>query len=337
MTEPVLTVLTPTLDAERHLPAMLASLAGQTLARDRFEHLVIDGGSTDQTVALIRELSPHTRIITARSTIYEAMNLGLREARGRCFGWLNADDLWEPDALARVAGTLDARPDAEVIIGDYAMFDGRQRALYRVREDVLDRVREGRMRRWFDVWVNPLAVFYQTDFVRSLGGYDASLRLVGDWDLWFRAAARSPAARVAHAGATLGSFRMHAGSLTAGTRPDRLFEEKRRAMERWIDAPDAPPGLRACARRMYRHDTLSLMAVRAGQRDLAGRLSLLRALGRSLADAGPGLAGDLATAAALAAHELAQSVPGVRTLARAAWTATGGPSVSANPSSDSEP
>lgn len=309
---------------------MLSSLREQTLDPSKIEHIVIDAGSKDGTVERIHRESPSTRIITAKSSIYEAMNIGLREAQGACIGWLNADDLWSPDALASVARTLEARPESALVIGDYEMFDGTRRFHYETHEDVLARIREGRMRRWFDVWVNPLAVFYRTDFLREMGGYDPSYRLVGDWDLWFRAAAKGASVHVAHTGSTLGSFRMHPGSLTSGTRMDRLFEEKRRAMARWISDERAPAGLRECARRMYRHDTLSLMAVRSRGASVPQWIAMMRELGRELRAAGDGLSGDFATASMMAAHELCQSLPGVGTLARAAWAATGGPRVSSN-------
>jgi GT2 family glycosyltransferase len=327
---PAVTVLTPTLNAEQFLSPMLSSLREQTLDPSKIEHIVIDAGSKDGTVERIHRESPSTRIITAKSSIYEAMNIGLREAQGACIGWLNADDLWSPDALASVARTLEARPESALVIGDYEMFDGTRRFHYETHEDVLARIREGRMRRWFDVWVNPLAVFYRTDFLREMGGYDPSYRLVGDWDLWFRAAAKGASVHVAHTGSTLGSFRMHPGSLTSGTRMDRLFEEKRRAMARWISDERAPAGLRECARRMYRHDTLSLMAVRSRGASVPQWIAMMRELGRELRAAGDGLSGDFATASMMAAHELCQSLPGVGTLARAAWAATGGPRVSSN-------
>ncbi len=330
MSDPIVTILTPTLNAEQFLSPMLSSLAAQSIDPARVEHIVIDGGSTDGTIERIRAESPRTRVIVEKSTIYEAMNRGLREARGRCIGWLNADDLWTHRALEHVASTLDQRPDSDIVIGDYEMFDGSRRYLYETTEGALARIREGRMRRWFDVWVNPLALFYRTDFMRSLGGYDPSFRLVGDWDLWFRAAARVPYAKVAHTRSTLGSFRMHPGSLTSGTRMDRLFEEKRRAMQRWIDDPSVPEGLRACARRMYRHDTFSLMLVRAKRASAKDTVRSVLSLTSDMRALGPGFAGDFATASVLAAHEIAQSLPGVGTLARAAWAATGGPRVSSN-------
>ncbi|MBL8684066.1 MAG: glycosyltransferase [Myxococcales bacterium] len=328
---PAVTVLTPTLDAERFLSPMLSSLAAQTLARGRFEHIVIDGGSKDGTLERIRRESPETRVIVApKCTIYEAMNIGLAEARGESIGWLNADDLWEPDALSLVEEQLDRSPSADVVIGDYVMFEGRTKSLYRTSDRVLDAIREGRMARWFDIWVNPLSVFYRTRFLRELGGYDPSYRLVGDWDLWFRAAARAPRARVVHCGKSLGSFRIHPGSLTSGSRLDRLFEEKRRAMARWIDDERAPKGLRDCARRMFRHDTLSLAVVRARMHPSLASLRGALSLANEVRCAGPRLASDVASGSVMALAEVVQSLPGVGTLARAAWAATGGPSVSSN-------
>ncbi len=328
---PSVTVLTPTLDAEQFLSPMLSSLAAQTLGRGRFEHIVIDGGSKDGTVERIRRESPETRVIVApKCSIYEAMNIGLAEARGESIGWLNADDLWDASALESVANRLDAEPSADLVIGDYVMFEGETRSFYRTTERVLDRIREGRMARWFDIWVNPLAAFYRTRFLRELGGYDTSYRLVGDWDLWFRAAARVPRARVVHCGTTLGSFRIHPGSLTSGARLDRLFEEKRRAMSRWIRDDRAPSGLRDCARRMYRHDTLSLAVVRARMEPSLATLREALSLANEVRAAGPRLVRDLASGSMVAFAEVAQSLPGVGALARVAWAATGGPSVSSN-------
>ncbi len=331
MSAPIVTVLTPTLDAERFLSPMLSSLAGQTLASTAIEHIVIDGGSKDGTLERIRRESPATRIIVApKSSIYDAMNIGLAEAKGACIGWLNADDVWNPGALAEVASTLASRPDAGIVIGDYDMFDGARRWQYASNRDALERIRAGRMARWFDVWVNPLAVFFRTELLRELGGYDPAYRLVGDWDLWFRAAARSTLPTIAHTGTRLGSFRIHPGSLTSGSRIDRLLEDKRKVTTRWIEDPTAPEGVRACARRMFRHDTLALWALRAKEGSPGAAIRDARVLGASLRAVGGGMLGDVGTGALIALHEVAQSVPGLGAVARAAWAATGGPRVSSN-------
>ncbi len=325
---PAITVLTPTLNAARFLDAMLRSVRDQSLPIEQIEHIVVDAGSRDRTLEVIRTVSPGVRVIVEPGcTIYEAMNIGLAAARGDCVGWLNADDLWRPHALEDVVRTLASERDADLIVGHYDMFDGTTRWSYRTNADVLDRVRTGRMARWFDIWVNPLAAFFRTRTLRALGGYDVRFRLVADWDLWFRAAANPAPLRVAHTGTRLGSFRVHPQSLSAGTRFDRLLEEKREVMTRWVGDDSAPDGVRRCARRMFRHDTLALWAWRARTARRGARLDGSARCAREIRDVGEGLAADLATGAGVAIHEVTQSLPWVGKAVRAAWAATGGPTV----------
>ncbi|WP_242360153.1 glycosyltransferase [Anaeromyxobacter sp. SG17] len=242
------TVLTPTLDAERFLPDCIASVRAQEGEGVEIEHLVIDGQSSDRTVELARAGGADVHVARDGS-LYEALNRGVRLARGDVIAWLNADDTFEPGALAKAVSRLERTPSAELVIGHYAIARGGRRRIMRTRADALVRIRSGVRQ---DSWVTPLAVLYRSDTLRRLGEYASSYRIAADLDLWLRAAAREPPLVVAHCGAVIGTFRVHEDSLSTGTSPERSLKETIEIARGWYDRADTPEGVRAFARYLYR-------------------------------------------------------------------------------------
>lgn len=99
---PLVSIITITYNAAEVLPATMASVAEQSF-RD-FEHLIIDGASTDTTLLVARS-NPDTRIISEPDKgLYDAMNKGLKAARGKYVLFLNAGDAFRgPEVLAEYA------------------------------------------------------------------------------------------------------------------------------------------------------------------------------------------------------------------------------------------
>ena len=104
-------VVIPAYNAERYVRAALASVLAQT-HRD-LEVIVVDDGSTDRTGTLCRELvDPRIRVVhQANRGLAAARNTGIRRAQGTYVAFLDADDLWHPEKLARHARHLDAAPE----------------------------------------------------------------------------------------------------------------------------------------------------------------------------------------------------------------------------------
>ena len=95
-----ITLVTPTLNAERHLDEMLASVGAQDW--HELEHIVMDGGSTDRTLGILGA-HPAVRVVSdADRGLYDAINRGIALASGEIVGFVNADDLLTPGALAAV-------------------------------------------------------------------------------------------------------------------------------------------------------------------------------------------------------------------------------------------
>lgn len=105
---------------------LLASIESALAQIDRdFELLIVDDGSTDDSVATARAYSdPRIRvIIQPHRGIGAARNAGMRASRGRYIAFLDADDVWAPDKLAAQCEVLDRRPDIGLVYTRFGVID----------------------------------------------------------------------------------------------------------------------------------------------------------------------------------------------------------------------
>jgi glycosyltransferase len=150
------------------------------------ELLIVDGGSTDETVAIAKSFqTPSIRVLTEKDDgIYDAMNKGLRLFNGEAVGFLNSDDTFHSDkSLHLIAEGL---MDADIVFGDLYM--------------VTDHATKCTVRTWkagkfsrsaFRVgWAPPHATFYvRRGVVHAVGAFDLRYRIASDYDYMLRALA----------------------------------------------------------------------------------------------------------------------------------------------------
>lgn len=208
---PRVTIVTATFNAAATVAATLASVAEQTV-RD-LEHIVVDGGSTDGTLGIVRAAAPAARVVADFDHgIYDAFNRGLALARGEWVSFLNADDAYAgPRTLEQVLAAADAEPAAELLVGDADLVAADGRVVRQVRLG-------GRLRLDADNEVCHQATFMRREALLRLGGFDATYALAGDYDLLLRALAAGIRPRfVPHVLAA-----MRAGGRSADERAVRL-------------------------------------------------------------------------------------------------------------------
>ena len=244
--QPLLTVITVCLNRADTIAMALDSVARQLAAvpSGDIEHLVIDGGSTDGTLAVAARFT-HARVLSeADCGLYDAMNKGVGLATGRYVCFLNSDDALADGVIAAVRPFMLAGHDA-ICTGTDFVRDGAQG-----RREVIETLVAP------DAIVlspatatlgSPLlnAKFFRRDFLRSVGPFDLRYRLASDVDLLLRAALARP--RIAVLPMVGHHYMEHAGSLTinpAGTNHRRAAEECLAIAEKSLARADLPPRVR---------------------------------------------------------------------------------------------
>jgi glycosyltransferase involved in cell wall biosynthesis len=173
---PLFSIVTVCRNAERSIGGAIESVAGQIGLNGEVEHIVIDGVSSDGTLRTL-DRYPHLRVVSEPDAgIYDAMNKGARLARGDYIGFLNADDWYEPDALAAVALAFREAELASVVHGDVRRW---------VRDAQLDVVKPPEGRGVHGTVVMPVhhpACFVRRSVFEQFGGFDTTYRIFADYD-----------------------------------------------------------------------------------------------------------------------------------------------------------
>jgi len=128
-----ISIVTPSFNGIATLRETIESVLAQDYKN--WEHIVIDGGSTDGTLDLLRSY-PHLQWVSEKDKgHYHAMNKGIERASGEIVAILNADDCYRHDALGEVAMTFQKNPAWEALFTDVVYIDGNGREIFR-REEV---------------------------------------------------------------------------------------------------------------------------------------------------------------------------------------------------------
>ncbi len=118
--QPLVSIILPVLNAERFLAQALASVHAQSYPH--YELLIVDGGSTDGTAALAQRAARARFMPQIGAGLASAWNTGLRAAHGPYVTFIEADDLWRSDKLARQVGHLERHPDVQYVIARVQLF-----------------------------------------------------------------------------------------------------------------------------------------------------------------------------------------------------------------------
>lgn len=212
-------VVTPSYNTGRYIGAAVRSVLEQDYPQ--VDYIVMDGGSTDGTVDVLKSFGPVLKWVSQRDHGQaDAINRGFSQTRGDVLGWLNSDDTYAPGALRRAAEFLRVHPDVAMIYGDADFIDGAGVRIGRCAH-VEPMFRQRRLLHYCDFIVQPAAFFRRAAF-DAVGGLDPSLNWAMDYDLWLRfAAAGFKVAFVPH---VLANYRWLGDSKSAAGGWGRLAE-----------------------------------------------------------------------------------------------------------------
>lgn len=207
MRDPTVSVVIPTYNRARFLPAAVASVRAQTYPCD--EILIVDDGSSDNTSEVVAALGAGVRLIRqANAGPAAARNRGINEARCDLVAFLDTDDRWLPGKLAAQVELFQREPALGLVCADMAIEDDAgarlvesnfvQRGLQQEFAGLDGRPLPDAPRRLLELnFVNTSTVIAKRQLLVGLGGFDTRLRFGEDLELWLRIAARHPIACVA--------------------------------------------------------------------------------------------------------------------------------------------
>ncbi|MFN8629645.1 MAG: glycosyltransferase family 2 protein [Chloroflexota bacterium] len=269
---PLVTIVTPTLNQGQFIEATMRSVRGQTYTK--FEHIVADAGSSDETLEILQQWQsqyPMRWRSEPDRGMYDGVNKGLLAARGAIHCYLNSDDLFFPWTLQTVVRFFEQHPDVDVVFGDAINVDDvTHREHVRVMPPFdLDRL--------VNVWPLPQpATFWRSRVTEQLGGFDSTLRYVGDWDFFIRAGQRFTVVKIDE---FLAVERRHLASKTLG-QADPMAAETVRMLARYgtESAPLRRTALRLSAYASRRAAWVRLLlAISRGARHQGPWANLIRA------------------------------------------------------------
>jgi glycosyltransferase involved in cell wall biosynthesis len=196
----------------RFLESTIRSVLDQ--AYPELEYLVLDGGSTDQSVKILRRYDDaiaywHSAADAGQT---DALAKGLARARGDLMGWLCSDDLLLPGALNAVATFFDQNPDVDAVYGDALWIDEEGDFIRPKKEIAFNRF----IFHYDHNYIPQPSMFWRRRLYERVGGLNRKFNLAMDNDLWDRFSAVS---RIAHLPQYLSCMRYYPEQKTRSQRP----------------------------------------------------------------------------------------------------------------------
>jgi len=206
-----ISIITPSYNQLMFLRETISSIHDQDVDAE-VEHIIVDGGSTDGSVEYLRSLGSHVRWISEPDLGQaDAVNKGIRMARGEIIGWLNSDDLYLPGALQSVADYFKVYPECRWLYGKCSIIDKKGREQWKW----ITRYKNARLQKFTlnkllrENFISQPAVFFHKDLVEEVGYLNLDLNYAMDYDLWLRFGRICPAGVINR---NLSSFRRHGSS-----------------------------------------------------------------------------------------------------------------------------
>jgi glycosyltransferase involved in cell wall biosynthesis len=211
----LVSIVTPSYQQGSFIERTLQSVARQD---GDVEHIVMDGGSSDGTVAILERWRDRISFSSGRDGGQTAaINAGIARARGEILGYLNSDDVYYEGAVAAAVEAFERDPEADVVYGDAVHIDADDRMVgaYPTEEWSMERLK-------LVCFLCQPAVFFRRRVIEQFGPFDARLHYCMDYEYWLRLGMRG--ARFVHIPARLAASRVHDATKTR-TRPREACTE----------------------------------------------------------------------------------------------------------------
>jgi glycosyltransferase involved in cell wall biosynthesis len=176
---PRISILTPSYNQGDYIEENIISVLNQNY--QNFEHIIIDGGSTDNTLNVLKKYK-HLKWVSERDKGQaDALNKGLYMADGEIIGWINSDDYYEKNIFNSVATAFNIK-ETQWVIGNiiYLYSDSKDS-----QKKISPNITYENLLKNPDIVKQP-ATFFRKSALEIVGGWNPALYMVMDYDLWLR-------------------------------------------------------------------------------------------------------------------------------------------------------
>ena len=230
-----ISIITPCLNRAEFIGEAIDSVLAQNYPN--FEHIIIDGGSTDGTLEKVM-LYPHLKLFSAPdSGMYEALNKGLKLINGNVIGFLNTDDLYSPGTF-NVVASIFCKCDVKAVFGGAEVFEEDLKGKKHVidvfipgNEKLIELTTSGTP--YFNAW------FFREEIFKEHGGFNSTYKIVADRDFLLRLALAE--VNYAKVQKPMYHYRRHSGSMTFNITVEKLekiIDEHIILAEHYIKSPE---------------------------------------------------------------------------------------------------
>lgn len=207
----MISIITPAYNSEKYIEACILSIKNQHYTK--YEHIIIDGGSQDHTLNIIKKYEttyPMRWISEKDNGMYDAISKGFKMAKGDIFCWLNSDDIYMPWTLETVA-TVFQNQEINWCCGIPAQINEMGELYFPVTQFITFPqycIKKG----WMDGrrlgCIQQESSFWRRGLYEEVGGIDKGYKLAGDYALWVKFAQKE---KLYSLNTVLAGFRVHGG------------------------------------------------------------------------------------------------------------------------------
>ncbi len=209
---PKVSIIMPSFNQVQFIERSLLSVLNQNYAN--IELIVVDGGSTDGTVEVIKKYASHIHYWISESDKgqSDALNKGFGKATGEVVGWLNSDDLYLPGAIASAVEEFEANREVTVVFGDWWTIDSEDNVIEEL--PAFDFNLEHFVYEGFTH--NSQGMFWKRSAHERFGQFDVELHRTMDYDLIVRLGVSEGERKFHRVSAPFACFRRYEGQKTSG-------------------------------------------------------------------------------------------------------------------------